>query len=183
MMGDNCFLARTGAGGGGGGDVAAELVGSADRSTADVVFRGASTASSTAAVGRFLIFVLIRSMVPNNDIERFASLAPPPPANGTFRSPASLTLLVNLPPPLVVVDRLFGGPAAAAAADVKSADDRYCAPPCRCSSHDGGSLFLTRFFGRSNDMYDDSLPAYGNERKRMGYRGARRPLGYRTRLG
>jgi hypothetical protein len=106
MMGDSCFFARTGAGG---GDGPGATDGSADRSTA-------------IAVGRFLIFVLIRWMVPNSDIERFAS-PPSPDARGLSRSPASLTLLVNLPPPEDdAVDRLFGG----AAALVRSVDDRYC---------------------------------------------------------
>jgi hypothetical protein len=140
-------LARTGAGGG----ADAVAAGSDDRSTADPVIRGLSVAAATAdADGRFLIFVLIRSIVPNNDIERFASL---PSVNGLPRSPASLTLLVNRP---LDVDRLLAGATAA----VRSVDDRYCWPPCRCSSHVGGSLFLTRFFGLSSDMYDDSLPAY-----------------------
>lgn len=155
MMGDSCFLARTGAGGGDG--AVAALNGSAERSTADdvVVFRAPESVSTVAAatVGRFRIFVLIRSMVPKSDIERFASL--PLAANGLFRSPASLTLLVNFPAP-PDVDRLFG--AVIVAAVDKSADDRYRWPPCRCSSHDGCSLFLIRFFGLSNDMYDESLP-------------------------
>jgi len=120
MMGDSCFFARIGAGGGDGPVTNRGVDGSEERSVPDDVLRGV-VSDATTAVGRFLIFVLIRWMVPNNDIERFASL-PSPDASGLFRSPASLTLLVNLPPLDDAVDRLFGG----AAAFVRSVDDRYC---------------------------------------------------------